>query len=475
MEPPKEFLDSFKPAADLFKTHAEQGSIIRILTHNDADGVASGGIISRASMRVGAQFKTTVEKRLDAQILGEVAAEKPSIVVLTDFGSGYLELVGKALPDVDTIILDHHMPMGDPSPRVVQVNPLQHGIDGSRDIAASGVCYLFAKTLDAKNVDLAPLGLVGALGDQQDKGEKKSLKGVNTLIEEDATAAGLLSKEVDLIFYGHETRPIARAIANTTTPFIPGLSGREDNCVAFLTHIGIPLKTGDRMRSLSDLDEDEKKKLFSALSSHMVAQGCDAKTVHNLIGTVYTFKKEEATTPLRDGREYSSLLNACARMRRPSLGIGICLGDRGEAMKEAEQTVEEYRRKIGGYLDWVRTGDRIKELNSIYILSAGDDIDENIVGVVSSILLGQGILKSTKPIVSAANSDDGTVKISSRIAEDTAYMGIHLGKIMQEAAGGVNGAGGGHDNAAGAFIPRGAEDEFIRRVDELVAKQWSGS
>jgi len=52
-------------------------------------------------------------------------------------------------------------------------------------------------------------------------------------------------------------------------------------------------------------------------------------------------------------------------------------------------------------------------------------------------------------------------------------MGIHLGKIMQEAAAGVNGSGGGHDNAAGAFIPQGAEDKFIRRVDELVAKQCS--
>ncbi len=475
MEPPREFLSSFKPVADLFKAHVEKGSIVRILTHNDADGVASGGIISRAAKRAGAPFRTTIEKRLDAQILGDVASGKPALVVLTDFGSGYLELVGKTLHDVDTIILDHHMPMGEAPANVVQVNPLLHGIDGSRDIAASGVCYFFAKALDQRNVDLAPLGLVGALGDQQDKGEKKSLKGVNTLIEDEAIAAGLLSKDVDLIFYGHETRPVARAIANTTTPFIPGLSGREDSAVAFLDHIGIPLKSGDRMRSLSDLDEEEKRRLFSALSSHMVAQGCDAKTVHNLIGTVYTFKREEVTTPMRDGREYSSLLNACARMRRPSLGIGICLGDRGEAMKEAEQTVDEYRRKIGGYLDWVRAGDRIREMKAIYVLSAGADIDENIVGVVSSILLGQGILKSTKPIVSAANSDDGTVKISSRIAEGTAYMGIHLGKVMQEAAGGVGGAGGGHDNAAGAFIPQGREEEFMRRVDELVAEKWSGS
>ena len=473
MEPPTEFLSSFKPAVELFNSHVNQGEVIHIITHNDADGVASGGIISITVMRTGTHFKTTVEKRLDEQILRGIAEEKPSLVVLTDFGSGYLELIGKALPDIDVVIIDHHMPIGDTPSQVTQVNPLFHGIDGSREIAASGVCYLLAKTIDPRNEDLATLGLVGALGDQQDKGEKKSLKGLNTLIEEEAIARGLLLKNIDLIFYGHETRPIARAIANTTIPFIPGLSGREDNSVAFLNHIRIPLKTGDRMRSLSDLDDEEKRKLFSALSSHMVAQGCDTKAIHNLIGTVYTFRKEKATTPLRDGREYSSLLNACARMRRPSLGISICLGDRGEAMKEAELTVDEYRRRIGGYLDWVRTGDRLRELNSIYVLSAGNDIDENIVGVVSSILLGQGMLKSTKPIVSAAYSNDGTVKISSRIAEGTAYMGINLGKIMQEAASGVKGAGGGHDNAAGAFIPHEAEDEFIRRVDELVAKHCS--
>jgi RecJ-like exonuclease len=475
LEPPREFLSSFKQAVDLFNLHTSEGALIRILTHNDADGVASGGIISNAAKRAGAPFKITVEKRLDEQILRSVAEEKPSIIVLSDFGSGYLDMVGKALPDLDVIILDHHLPVGIQPIKVVQVNPLLFNIDGSRDLAASGVSYLFAKELNPKNIDLSLLGLVGALGDQQDKGEKKSLKGVNTLIEEEAITAGLLSKDIDLIFYGRETRPIARAIANTTTPFIPELSGREDSCVAFLNHIGIPLKSGDRMRSLSDLDEDEKRKLFSSLSSHMIAQGCDAKTVHNLIGTVYTFKKEEATTPLRDGREYSSLLNACARMRRPSLGIGICLGDRGEAMKDAEQTVDEYRRKIGSYLDWVRGADRIREMDGIYVLSAGDEIDENIVGVVSSILLGQGILQSTKPIISAANSNDGTIKISSRIAEGTAYMGIHLGKIMQEAAGCVNGAGGGHDNAAGAFIPYGTENEFMRRVDELVVKKWNGS
>jgi RecJ-like exonuclease len=183
MESTREFFSSFKAAVEVFNSNVDRGAVIRVLTHNDADGVASGGIISYIAKRVGAPFKTTVEKRLDEQILQGVLEEKPPLVVLTDFGSGYLEMVGKALPDVETIIFDHHMPVGSLPSSVIQVNPLLYGIDGSRDIAASGVCYLFAKTLDPRNVDLAPLGLVGALGDQQDKGEKKSLRGMNTLIE----------------------------------------------------------------------------------------------------------------------------------------------------------------------------------------------------------------------------------------------------------------------------------------------------
>jgi RecJ-like exonuclease len=81
------------------------------------------------------------------------------------------------------------------------------------------------------------------------------------------------------------------------------------------------------------------------------------------------------------------------------------------------------------------------------------------------------MLKRTKPIISAADSDDGTTKISARIAEGTRHIGLHLGMIMQEAAKGLNGAGGGHDIAAGAFIPQGNVEEFMRKVNEIVAKQ----
>jgi single-stranded-DNA-specific exonuclease len=312
---------------------------------------------------------------------------------------------------------------------------------------------------------------VGALGDQQDKGERKNLTGLNTLIEEDAAKAGLLDKHVGLIFYGYETRPLPKAIAYTTTPYIPGLSGNEGNCVAFLKQIGVELSKGEQIRALADLSEDETRTLFSALSSHMVSTGCDPSSVHDLIGTIYTFRLEDPGTALRSGREYSSLLNACGRMGKAGVGLSICLGDRGDAMAEAQQTLDEYRRRIGSALDLVQVKGMVEELEGIYVIKAGDQIDDTVIGVVSGILLGQGLLKGGKPIVATARSEDDQVKVSARGTEELARGGLHMGLVMRDAAEAMGGGGGGHDVAAGAYIPVDKEEEFIAKVNSLVREK----
>jgi single-stranded-DNA-specific exonuclease len=463
------FVSSFKPAVELFLKHVEMGSRIRIVTHNDADGLASGGILSVVAHRGGAAFRTSSEKKLDDKLVKSLAEENPSLIVFTDFGSGYTDLIAENLSQ-DVIILDHHLPAEHEAGNIVHVNPMLHGIDGARMIAASGICYLFAREVDDGNRDLSCLGVVGALGDQQDKGERKTLTGLNKLIEEDAVRDGFLDKHVGLIFYGYETRPLAKAIAYTTTPYIPGLSGDEGACVAFLREVGIPINDGDRLRALADLTDEERRTLFSAMSSHMVSMGCDAGAVHQLIGTIYTFRLEEPSTCLRSGREYGSLLNACGRMNRPGVGLSVCLGDRGEAMAEAQEALDLYRRKIGSSLDLVRENEMVEERDNIYVIRAGDSIDDTVIGVVSGILLSQGILKKMKPIISTAVSEDDQVKVSARGTEELALRGLHMGVVMQKAAEAVGGGGGGHDVAAGAYVPIDKEEEFIAKVNNLVSE-----
>ncbi|KYH39366.1 MAG: recombinase RecJ [Candidatus Bathyarchaeota archaeon B23] len=468
------FLSSFKSAVELLRRHGERGDQIRIVTHSDADGIAAGGALTLTAMRLGVPFKASCEKRFHEGLMEELASEEPPLVIFSDIGSGYLDMVEGRLPKSDVVVLDHHKPIKAEAEGVVHINPLLHDLDGSREVSAAGLAYLLAEMLDEGNRDLSVLGIIGALGDQQDKGERRSLLGLNTRIEASAKEAGLLETGVDLIFYGYETRPLAKAIAYTTTPFIPGLSGREDSCVAFLKEVGIELKRGGRWRALRDLSEEEKRRLFSSLSKHLVHEGCSSEMVHELIGTIYTIKGEERGTSMRDGREYASLLNACARMERPGLGLSLCLGDRGSALREAEETLDLYRRRIAEYLDLVREEGRIEELGNIYVLRGRDEVDDRLIGVVASILLSTGMLKSPKPIIAWASSDDGLIKVSARATEAMAREGIHLGAVMMEAAERFQGRGGGHDIAAGAYIPEELEASFIELVDKLIGEQRHG-
>jgi RecJ-like exonuclease len=465
--PEEDFFNSFQQAVSLFNKHIEQGSFIRLVTHNDADGLSSGGIMASVAIRRKARFKISSEKKLDDKLITRLVEEKPDLVIFSDFGSGYLDIIAESLKQ-DVIVLDHHLPMDFSAENIVHINPMLYDIDGAREVAASGVCYFFAKAIDPEYKDLACLGLLGALGDQQDKGEQKSLIGLNKIIEAEAVENHLLDKHVGLIFYGYETRPVAKAIAYTTIPYIPGLSGNESNCVAFLKEIGVDILEGDRLRALADLEDDEKTRLFSALSNHMVSSGCSSDSIHQLIGTIYTFKLEEPSTPLRSGREYGSLLNACGRMDKQGVGLSVAIGDREEAMEEAQETLELYRRTIGEALDWVQMNNKVEEMPHIYVIKAMDQINDTVIGVVSGILLSQGILKEKKPIIATAVSEEDQLKVSARGLEELVEQGIHMGKIMLEAAEQVEGGGGGHDVAAGAYIPVKGEKKFLREVDRLV-------
>lgn len=468
------FLGSAAKAAKTIQEVVNEDGFVHVFSHLDADGVAAGGIMGKTLYRLDARFRVQVTQWINDKIAGEVLKEKPDLVVFADLGSGYVDFVNQSLAEFKTVILDHHQIIGEDSPNIVHVNPHLHGVDGARDISGSGVAYLVAKAVDKANVDLAPVAIVGALGDMQDKYDQRKLSGVNERIVEDAVNAGLLVVEKDLIFFGRETRPIHRTLASTTNPFIPGISGEEDKSLAFLASLDIKPREGEKWRALRDLSEDEKKRLCSALADYLLSKGLRCE-VANLIGHVYTLSREEPWTPLRDAREFGVLLNATGRMDRPSLGVAVCMGDRGSALEEANKVLEDYRRSINKYLGWVmEKPNRMKEFDNIYVVYGEDYINDKIVGAVSSIL-SSSLPNPEKPLIAYANvEEEGLAKISARTVDSMTSKGLNLGDIMQIAAEKLNGKGGGHNVAAGAQVPREKIGDFIKLVNELVGKQLKG-
>jgi len=461
-------------AANLIREYVEEEKTIHVASHYDADGLAAAGVMGKCLVRLGGRFRVRVERWLDENVIDGIATvEKTALIIFTDLGSGDLNLLGEGLSNRRAIILDHHQPGGETPPAFIHVNPHLYGIDGSRDLSGAGVAYLVAKALDKTNVDLACIATVGALGDLQDKYEQRRLGGVNETIVEDAVNSGLLKLETDLLFFGRETRPIHKALAYTTNPFVPGISGEEDASYAFLVQrAGITPKSKDKWLALRDLSEEEKKRLFSALADHLASKRLPSNIALSLIGNVYTLTQEEPWTPLRDAREFAVLLNATGRMEKPSLGAAVCMGDRATALEQANATLDEYRQTISKSLNWLNEKpSRIQELDSIYVVRGENFIHENLIGTVSSIL-STNLPKHEKPIIAYSTvSGRSLIKVSARTLDALTDRGLNLGEILAIAAEKHSGKGGGHDVAAGAQVPIKNMEPFVKLVDELVRKR----
>ena len=178
----EDFLASAAIAAKTIMETVQRDGFIHVFSHLDADGVAAAGIMGKALFRLDARFRIRITQWVDEKIIGEIVADKPELVILTDFGSGYIDLLNEKIPNFKVLILDHHQVIGTAqNSNFVHVNPHLHGIDGATDVSGSGVAYFVAKAVDAQNVDLAPIALVGALGDMQDRYDQRKLGGLNQL------------------------------------------------------------------------------------------------------------------------------------------------------------------------------------------------------------------------------------------------------------------------------------------------------
>ncbi|MEM3607086.1 MAG: DHH family phosphoesterase [Candidatus Bathyarchaeia archaeon] len=287
-----DFLKKAEEISDFIKEEASKNSKFIVVTHFDADGLASGGIICKALIRLNTFFHLKVVEQLSEESLLKILKINSDVTIFSEIGSGYLNLIKNIFKGRKIAVLDHHQIEPNVEIDFPHLNPHDYGFNGGKDISGAGVNYFVAKALDEKNVDLSPLAIVGALGDVQDKNPQRALKGLNEEIVKEAEKAGLLKSEVDLIIHGRETKPIHKALAYSANPFLPGLTGEEDKCVALLSSIGIPLKRGSEWVKISDLSMEEKQKLLTKIIEYLSSRGFPGSIALNLIGVNYKILTE---------------------------------------------------------------------------------------------------------------------------------------------------------------------------------------
>lgn len=439
-------LNRANEATNMLKEHIEKDSVIRLISHNDADGISAAAVIANALTEENVQFHTTIIPRLKEDIVNQLRSEKYDLFIFSDMGSPFINEFNTYKHDV--IVADHHQVNDTESEsNVVHINPHLFGIDGSRDLCGAGSAYLTIRELNKKH--LAHYALIGAFGDMQGQ---NGFTGVNKLILDDVVQSGVVEVHEGLKIVSKSSEPIFKSLAYTFSPPLPGISGDLEGAQEFLEKMNLSYGI-----KFTDLEDEEKDFLKDAL----------IEVNPEIFGDCYTVAKE--TPLLRDLEEYSYILDACGKNKKQGLGLSIALGEKDQALDAAVKLQRQYRDQIVKGLEWIKREGAV-QLNSIQYLYSEDKILKSVMGTIASIGLSVELLDTSKPVIGMSRLHKD-IKISGRTTREMVENGVDLGKALRDSSNNFAGTGGGHDIAAGAMIPYEAKDNFLHLVDEMVEYQ----
>lgn len=437
---------------------------VTVVSHIDADGITSEAILAQAISQQGINVRSVFVRQLEPLTMRHVPKDD-SLKVFVDLGAGQQNLLEEhGLTERDAVIIDHHVPQPVETP-YLQVNGLPYG---HTKLSAAGIAYFVAMNLDDVNTRLAPIAVIGNVGDMMAREHCGLIGPAREIVSDGVREGHIVCMERDLNCYGLSTRPVHISLGYCDDPFIPRISNNTKGALEFLEKLEIPLRTGrGRWRVWEEYSPEEKRTVISALVQQLIAH---RKPVDRLFAETYYFPDEPLQTPLRNASEYATLLNACGRWAKPAIGAAVCRGDRGTVYGEAEHMLRHHRSIIRELIQYIH--DRgVTELSHLQYIHVGDRFPDTIVGIGAGISLSKLNWQKPMMVLCYLPDDPDLVKVSMRTNERMVAKGIDLQQALQIASEEVGGGGGGHNIAAGAFIPKTAEQEFAHRVNRILREQ----
>lgn len=427
---------------------------IRLVGQYDADGISATAIAHQMLERAGKDFEYEIIKQLYEEDVKRLAEEDEGLILFVDIGSGKASDIERILADEkEVVVSDHHEPSEEGS--FTHMNPHFSGIDGGEAISAAGMTFTLAHEYDENNIDLVEWALIGATGDMQKQGGE--FMGLNSELEELALENNIVEKRRGLDLYGRSTKPLKDSLKYTTDPHLPGISNDEMGAVQFVKSQGVEIRKNGDFRTLSDLSEEEEKKLINGLIK-------TGRPVQPLLNDIYTLDNGYEIG------EFSTVINACGRLGRAKDGVKILVE---QDLDLAETVSRAYGRKISKSLSFVEENRGNEEYiyeDEIGVIDAESHIEDDFIGTVATISMSNGFFDSDV-VMGVAHAEKDKAKVSSRATKELVEKGLNLGEIIGEICEELDGEGGGHNVAAGAKIPRENKDEFIDMLEEKISQE----
>jgi RecJ-like exonuclease len=458
----RRFQGAADEAASSLKQKLNPDTHVKIISHTDADGVSAAGILAQYFHKYNVPFDTTFTRPLEPSEVAELAKGDYDLFVFIDQGTGQMPAIHRYLLEAgrDVVILDHHSGEFSDHPNLTLLNPHACGLNGAKDVSASGVVYSVVERMDESFRPLAWQALVGALGDREEF--FSGFTGMNELFLRQAIDLDVVEVGEGFRLIGRDLYPVVECLRLSIRPYLQGLTENSEACRELTETLGISSE-----ETLSQLGRDREVSLRDAL---LARSGAVASEVfrHVLWGSLYIPKVKWTDGP-QDMHGYIAMLDACDKLGKPSVGFAAFLGDKS-AVTDALAILRKYQERMASILHWFEVNrERFKTSPQMRYIYADKEVNPHMIGEAISLAIESGLVEADRPVIGLVDSGD-ELKVSARATPRYAMEGGTLGEALRRAASDLGGSGGGHDAAAAARIPLTRKDEFIAKLNQGLAQ-----
>jgi RecJ-like exonuclease len=469
----KEFYENVNLTSEKVKNLINDRKDTLIVSNSSCDGIVSASLLIRAIWKLGGKATARFVNKISQESIANLKSEDHEFYFFTELGTGLSELFNKFFSN-EWIVLDHKKlsfaEIATDDNNAI-LNPWKYEIDGDNEVTSGGISYLLVKSMDKKFTDLSPLAIVSALGEYQDVGDKRSLIGLNNEILKDSEKNGLVQTDIDILLSFNESLPIHESIANTSIPYLYGITSNSDKCLELMKNTNINLKKDGKWKTIADINQEEKFLIIESIKNHLSSQmNTNVENLENiLIGYTYVLPTEEYGSHLYDARRFSELLNSCALSMKSGIGLSICLGERTESLKEAERDLQEFKNSSQKLVSKIlKEKWRIFDKGLFVFISADGIIEPDYVGYVGylSRLLTSHYQFMNKVIIMKIVIDENYSKyfLSSGYGVD-----MDVEHMAKELSNTIDGSQVTFSNADGQIIiPSAQEDTLISIISKLI-------
>ncbi|MEO2154611.1 MAG: DHH family phosphoesterase [Nanoarchaeota archaeon] len=434
------FFSLIQLGAHKLKTHIKAKSLIHVVSHLDADGLSSAGLVINFLKEKKVPFIHTVLKQITPEYLETIVNSEADLFLFLDFGSQTSLIENFALiTKKDILVIDHHKPERETF--ITNVNPYYSGLNGEI-ISSSPLTYLVLNFIEEFK-EKVHLAIIGALGDLQE--EKGVLKGLNKIIVDEAIENDIVEVKKELNLYGISFLRLEDVFFKNGKLF-----ESYSEIQNFLKKLNLENKI------YSQLSQKEKEELHKVLVDLIYLKGLE---LTDFFGNNY-YLKNETNIYLKDLKAYTTFLNACGRLGLYSIADGVML-DVEEYKLQVKEVLQKYREEIMKALKWFEENKNNEEKvfidNDKIIINADKEIKDTLIGTISSILINQ----YNKNMVIGVSKDTKTsdYKVSIRTKEDKVQEIINQVKELGEF--------GGHQRAGGGKVKQIKITQFFNKIKSL--------